>query len=1169
MLRKLFGILPLLGIAGFFYCAFAASPVQAQRSRASGMFQVLGDEEVIAGLKLTEEEREKIGEFAGTARPDRDFYQQWMSRVADAGSDDEKSAIRAQMNLATTDLTRKAENDVRQLIGEDRFALARQLYFQKRGVAVLQREDLQSELNFTDEQKTQLTSLLEERSNARRSLGFRATEEQVKQFEDEWAPKITEVLNADQQTQWTAITTAETPVKPPAYKPLFVADKATEKPADAVATAPMAVPADDGTPDDAPADPADDTGPPTGDVPVGDVVLSFDSQAGSKPANEEKPFSFTFQYAPWEDVLDFFAKKAGWTLDLDTKPPGTFSYRDDNQYTATEALDVLNGYLLQKGFLLVNRDKFLVVVKIDEGVPPNLVPNVSLDDLPQRGKNEIMSVVIELKGMDVAEAATEVEGLLGPQGRVIGLSASNSLVVTDIGTNLRRVHALLKNVITKESDEAVSFKSYPLNIISASEAERVIRAQLGLGSTVTNVSASYDNRRSSSPTSSDPNLQVFADGRTRSLLITASAKQHKRIEEVLKVIDTDKDAQGREIVADDQTPVLRVYKVTSTDAGEVTKTLDAIWPGIVVNEDRRAGTIHIMATPKDHEEIAEMVRQLDGQGGGMQVGLVPLPINLDPLSVAGTLRSLFSSDGEDAPVVEADLVGRRLMIRGTSDQILQVKTLITQLAESTDPSLYGGRQTGPVRQIPLGGRDPRDMLPLIEKVWAASNSPTPIRVVVPQKPEPIKERITPSAAEPADQPQDTRTQPRSSDGAPTTQLPGRKKTMQLVSMQKEIVDDAVDAGAVGDPAPLQPRTTAGAGGQPLIIAVDGDTLMLMGNDDKALNQLEDMVTELSQIVQPKVSWTVFYLKSADVTETSTILQAMYPSSSLATSTTDDGLMSSLTSGITSFGSGLMSASGLNSLGGSTMSLKFITDTRSNSLLVSGPPGLVWEIEEVLKVLDTDELPESLRQRVPRPIEVKYADIEDVASIVRELYKDYLTPSNGGQINPLQLLAAAGGNAGGRNSRGRQQQQQEVRMTLAVDERASQLLISSSEDVFRQVSELVERLDKSAQEARRTVRIVTLDNADAYIVQQALGSVMPRVQVSTTGGARAGRSSSSSQSTPTPQPNQGGGGADAETIQRIMEFRARQEASSRGGNNGGGQQPSGRPSGQPGGNRGGR
>lgn len=62
---------------------------------------------------------------------------------------------------------------------------------------------------------------------------------------------------------------------------------------------------------------------------------------------------------------------------------------------------------------------------------------------------------------------------------------------------------------------------------------------------------------------------------------------------------------------------LEVYSVKNTSADEVVKTLVALnLPGVtVVNEDVKAGTIHIMATAPLHEKVATLIRKLDGDDG--------------------------------------------------------------------------------------------------------------------------------------------------------------------------------------------------------------------------------------------------------------------------------------------------------------------------------------------------------------------------------------------------------------------------------------------------------------------------------------------------------------------------------------------------------------------------
>jgi hypothetical protein len=98
-------------------------------------------------------------------------------------------------------------------------------------------------------------------------------------------------------------------------------------------------------------------------------------------------------------------------------------------------------------------------------------------------------------------------------------------------------------------------------------------------------------------------------------------------------------------------------------------------------------------------------------------------------------------------------------------------------------------------------------------------------------------------------------------------------------------------------------------------------------------------------------------------------------------------------GLASLGSGLLDAAGVSATG-APQRLQVIPDTRSNALFVNGPAEMVRDIEEMLKVLDAAELPESLRDRVPRMIPVQYADVNEVAQIVRNVYADQMGDSGG-------------------------------------------------------------------------------------------------------------------------------------------------------------------------------
>src|SRR5262249_47098162 len=137
-------------------------------------------------------------------------------------------------------------------------------------------------------------------------------------------------------------------------------------------------------------------------------------------------------------------------------------------------------------------------------------------------------------------------------------------------------------------------------------------------------------------------------------------------------------------------------------------------------------------------------------------------------------------------------------------------------------------------------------------------------------------------------------------------------------------------------------------------------------------------------------------------------------------------------------------------------------------------------------------------RVPRMIPVEHADVTEIADIVRDVYREHLEGgqgqggNRGGVFNNNPMAAMfAGMNQQQQGSGGRGRQR-----SIRVDTRTNQLVVSASDSLFRQVEVLVKSLDESANKARRTVRVVSLQNSNSSVVQQTLGSLLGKVRTNT-------------------------------------------------------------------------
>ncbi|MBL6707430.1 MAG: hypothetical protein ISQ06_15070, partial [Planctomycetaceae bacterium] len=1005
----------------------------------SSPLELLGRDDVRGELGLTEDQQKAISDLQ-TGLRDSPEFRDIIDRSRAAANDEERRAIFGEMRTVM-------DKKIDAIIKPEQRSRLTELSLQRQGVRALADPDTAGQFNISSDQQAKIAELNQKYEDERRAIRFNrdmSDEERDAKSEAlrvEFEKNASGILSAQQrsvfeQKQGKPFAFADTQGGTPAARPITTQAAPT-------ALTPAAL---------APSTPET---PPEGET----ATVSFGGEAGENGA-PVKELSFNFRYAPWADVLTLFAESAGLTLDLNAVPPGSFNYRDNRKYTPMQALDVLNGYLLQKGYVLVRRDEFLVVVNIDAGIPPNLVPTVTLEELPERGRNELMTVLIPLEGMTAEEAAVEARELLGPQGKVVALNKANKIVVTDIGSNLRRIHGLITGFEVEDGDKV--FRKFELEHISVLDADAVVRDLFGLGARgVENVSgssrSSYDSRSrygssssSSSSSSRDPRygspapadtnavVTLAIDERTNSLLVTASPTNIKIIEEAIAAVDLPPlpGAASRS----SREPYLEVYQLETADAMEVTKTLNVLFPGTILNEDGRTRRIHIKATEDMHRDIAATIRQLDGIGAGAsQMAVIPLG-RMDAYTATTSIQSLFYADGDSAPVVQPHPSDNALIVRGTNEQVTQIKLLVTQL-EPGEAGGYGGE--GNLRTIPLGGRDPEDFLRALERVWNVRGR-NPIRTVIPSATGAIRDRRIPSTTSPfspeepeaaapavkeAERPapakpskEASNDKPNQSASRPPYESPVAARldasflksvpddlafafadeSFRDVSFAADPQDDAAADDNPGDTASdeelqrLFLNLNAAEAGQdaatsdsnaPIAITIQGGNLVIVSEDEAALDRLEDVIASLASAMPPKTQWTVFYLRSADATQTASILERLFPTSSVSTSvgaSSDGGFMSELSGGLSSMGRGIMGMSGLDSVLSGPQTLRIIPDVRSNSLFVSGPPHQIDEVEDVLRILDASELPEQLRDRAPRYIAVKHAQVDEVAEIIRDV-----------------------------------------------------------------------------------------------------------------------------------------------------------------------------------------
>ena len=312
-------------------------------------------------------------------------------------------------------------------------------------------------------------------------------------------------------------------------------------------------------------------------------------EPAGEPADAEEPrLRFNFRFQPWADVLNYIAEQAGLSLVLDAPPPGTFNYTDTNTYTIPEALDLINGVLSAKNYTLLRRERMLMLVDLEQGIPENLVPQIDIDELDDRGRFELVSVLFPIGKRNPQEVAAEIEPLLGEHGKSAVLEKTRQVLVTETAGKMRAISAIIESMPEpaekappeKQAEpEKPVLAAYPLKRVTGAAALEVLNAVL-------------------------PETPLTHDPKTDQIVVFATPTKQAAAKTTIEEMEADLPAEkrrGLRILEIDPDRSTQLLELIATAAPEATATWNAADEQLLV-----------WAMPADQQTVDELVEQLGG-----------------------------------------------------------------------------------------------------------------------------------------------------------------------------------------------------------------------------------------------------------------------------------------------------------------------------------------------------------------------------------------------------------------------------------------------------------------------------------------------------------------------------------------------------------------------------
>ncbi len=831
--------------------------------------------------------------------------------------------------------------------------------------------------------------------------------------------------------------------------------------------------------------------------------------------DDEGRIRFNFHGQPWPGVLEWIARVSHLNLDWQELPAGHLNLRTQRSYAVEEARDLINRYLLDRGFTMLKHGEVLSVVNIRK-LDVSLVPRLTPDELERAQPHDFARVSFPLEWMMAETAVEELRPLVSPNGKLTSLKSTNRLEAVDAVANLREIRKLLSDEQSSRSRERL-VREFNLQFVRADEVLPQLQKLLGLEKNAVNVmpqtsdpaallqqvAALAQRAKGGSGNQNElksPPVHLAVNSRDNSILAHAPADQMAVIAEAVKLIDNPAD-KSRSLLQNSHR--VQTYRLTAADPDSIVKTVQELGdlaPGTQLKVDRKHRSLVAHATLVDHLTIRTLIEKLDGSVRSFRVvklhrldaDYVAASIDLVMgKSEAGRQPTAASADDEARRFrVVADVESNRLLITASDSEFQEIHELLKELGEV--PATLNDPVTIRVPDS-LDAAEAGELVRRLQKRWP-DIAPNPLEVGPGMKP------ADPAAPDPANRPAappatESKPRPAASIGNNEhSHLAGDAARPQILLPRVRLIASATVADAAengGQGAPRHAESEAvgpelplplGATGEAVRIDRDFEGRLTITSHDAAAAELLKKLA-LQEGLTHK-NFTVFRMKHKS-TWANTVAENLKqyfdekqkaepqpprwydPSGQrwISSSRSDDGRRLS-----------------------KTRPPKFVADMDTNSILAVGADAeQLKAIEELIDLYDTPALRERRAVRVTRHIRIRHAPVRMIADAVKEVYRDLLSvnepvPPGGAAGAPKEPRPPQPTYTFAYNTRDGNADEDVTLvkfkglLSIGIDEFSRGLVVSAPESVLEDVEATIKALDEAAEDSLPRVRVVQLDRS---------------------------------------------------------------------------------------------
>lgn len=680
----------------------------------------------------------------------------------------------------------------------------------------------------------------------------------------------------------------------------------------------------------------------------------------------------------------------------------------------------------------------------------------------QAMREQIRRLQVVLKGQGGDKALSDLN--LEKPIRVWAEVGTNSIVVATVETNLEPMGEIIRLLDSVPLGDQIGVRIYPLKYADAETLNTSLRTLFDQGKALpdqpgrTQVTGRI-------PINSEGEALAYPvglgfDKRTNTLVVSGRPKQLELVDEIIKTIDIQEDANkfAPRLIKLEHADVKAISDVVTKLADQRLKVAQnagpnqAIREGILVIPDTRTNSLIVVAREDNFNDIAKLAKELDAVDANWmgQIRIISLE-NLaasdlgDKVTQLWKRRTALRQQGNlppDEPVIVPDARSNSLVIASNQEDFEAIANLVKQLEQQKLSPM------AEIRTIIIKHNDPARLATAVRQIFderlknsigkGQTEQPSD-RVAIVEEPL-TKTLLIASNKTNYEEVVRLVTQldvPPTVDGIIRTFFIRNADVSKAAEMIQQLFDKGVYQGA------SVPKEMPEALRKVTVVTDERSSALIVSASPENLTIVEKLIEQLDQAETPafQAGAQFFQIQNADVVRVSDMLDQLL-----------QGIQSTMKDK-------------------TQLQYKVIPDTRSKTLLVSGTRYALKQAETLIPKLDVQA---GLPAAETRVYALKSAAARQIEPVLTDLFQ-----KRGGQ----------GGQA-----------TKQTDILVQADDGSNSLIVTAAQEDHVLVRDLLDMLDKPSTLAQQ-MRVFPLERAKAESLADVLTQVLKQQQAAGGGGAR--------------------------------------------------------------------